>query len=121
VPAGSTAGYNITFALDNETTSSGVSTGSFIQGSTAIPATYNAANESTYVKMRKFQFGFQGGFDGWSPSRPKKIGSDITPENTAGLDCTNASSDGTVAYKRAFSILSNDDEYDFRVIALTIW
>lgn len=116
VPSGATVGSNVTFALDEDITANGVATGSYIDNSNAIPAVYDAANETTYVKMRKFVFGFQGGFDGQSPAIPLNIGADITAGNTQGLDCTNSTTAGSIAYNQCIGALGNADEFDINLI-----
>lgn len=112
----SSVGRNIVFALDTNITSSGVGSGSYISGSNSIPAVYDASKETTYVKMRKFVFGFQGGFDGQSPAIPINVGGDIIAGNTQGLDCTNINSAGSIAYKQCVAALGNADEFDINMI-----
>jgi phage tail sheath protein FI len=102
--------------LDLNVTNNGVSTGSTITASNAVPAIFDASMETTYVKMRRFVFGFQGGFDGQSPAIPINVGGDIIPGNTQGLDCTNINSAGSVAYKQAIAALGNADEFDINMI-----
>ena len=116
LPFGATVGHNIAFDL--ESTSSNVGTGSLLAASLSgsIPSTYNAANEATYVKMRKFVVGFQGGFDGQSPAIPINVGSDIIAGNTQGLNCTNINSAGSIAYKQCVGALGNADEFDINLI-----
>lgn len=114
----SSVGRNELFALDVNYTGSGVMTSSFISASNAIPAVYDAANETTYVKMRKFVLGFQGGFDGQSPSIPINVGGDITAGNTQGLNCTNINSAGSIAYKQCMAALGNPDEFDINMVIL---
>lgn len=109
-------GRNTAFALDENYTSFGVRSGSFISASNAVPAVYDSAKETTYVKMRKFVFGFQGGFDGQSPAIPINVGGDIIPGNTQGLNCANISSAGSVAYKQCIGALGNADEFDINLI-----
>lgn len=118
VPANASSGTNTVFALDENITSNGVSTGSHasLVETNAIPAIYDAANENTYVKMRKFIFGFQGGFDGQSPAIALNVGADITAGNTQGLDCTNSSAAGSIAYKQCIGALGNADEFDINLI-----
>ena len=111
-------GRNITFALDDDYELYGVGTGSYLSGSNAIPTTYDAVNETTYVKMRRFVFGFQGGFDGQSPAIPINVGGAITPGNTQGLDCTNISSAGSIGYNQAITAVGNADEYDMNLIVV---
>ncbi len=116
LPFGATVGYNIAFDL--ESTSSNVGTGSLLAASLSgsIPSTYDATNEATYVKMRKFVVGFQGGFDGQSPAVPINVGSDIIAGNTQGLNCTNINSAGSIAYKQCVGALGNADEFDINLI-----
>lgn len=111
-------GRNQVFALDDDYELYGVGTGSFLEGDNAVPTTFDAVNEPTYVKMRKFVLGFQGGFDGQSPAIPLNIGGDIAPGNTQGLDCTNSTSPGAIAYRQAIVALGNADEFDINLIAL---
>ena len=117
VPSGATNGNNVGFALDDVIVGSG--TGSILSPSLSgsIPST-STSSETTYVKLRKFVLGFQGGFDGQSPTIPINVGSSITPGNTQGLDCTTISSAGSVAYKQCIGALGNADEFDINLIAL---
>ena len=94
------------------------STGSLLAPSLSgsIPSVYDAVNESTYVKLRKFVVGFQGGFEGQWPAIPINVGSNITAGNTQGLDCTNINSPGSIGYKQCIAALGNADEFDINLI-----
>lgn len=118
IPSDATIGTNSLFALDEIISSNGVGHGSLLDSSLSgvIPAIYDATNETTYVKMRKFIFGFQGGFDGQSPAIPLNIGTNIEPGNTQGLDCTNSKSAGSIAYNQCIGALGNADEFDINLI-----
>ena len=96
------------------------STGSLLAPSLSgsIPSTYDPVNESTYVRLRKFVVGFQGGFEGQWPAIPINVGSEITAGNTQGLDCTSIKSPGSIAYKQCIAALSNSDEWDINLIVL---
>lgn len=117
-------GKNIDFDLENDAIGSATgsfglgTTGSFLAASTngSIPSTYDATNEATYVKMRKFIIGFQGGFDGQSPAIPIKSGTDIVAANTQGLNCTSITSAGSIAYKQVVGALGNADEFDINLV-----
>jgi hypothetical protein len=111
-------GQNVEFALDNVYTDWGVGYGSYLDASLSgsVPAEYDATNETTYVKMRKFVLGFQGGFDGQSPAIPINSGADIIPGNTQGLNCTNSTAAGSIAYKQCIGALGNADEFDINMI-----
>ena len=94
------------------------STGSLLAPSLSgsIPSVYDAVNESTYVRLRKFVVGFQGGFEGQWPAIPINVGSNITAGNTQGLDCTNINSPGSIGYKQCIAALGNADEFDINLI-----
>lgn len=77
---------------------------------------YVQSQEATNVKKRRFVLGFQGGFDGQSPSVPVLIGDEILPTNQQGLDCSTSTSRGTYAYKQAIAALGNSDDFDFNLI-----
>jgi len=96
------------------------STGSILAPSLSgsIPSVFDPVNESTYVKLRRFIVGFQGGFDGQWPAIPINVGSDIIAGNTQGLDCTNITSPGSIAYKQCIAALGNADEFDINLIVL---
>ena len=64
----------------------------------------------------QFIVAFQSGFDGMSPLTPINLGSNITEGNTQGLNCTNSTSSGSVAYGKAIAALSNSDEFDINMI-----
>ena len=121
-------GANIDFDLEDKvwgTTNSKfyaqgtyVSTGSLLSPtlSGSIPSIYDAVNESTYVRLRKFVLGFQGGFEGQWPAIPINVGGNITAGNTQGLDCTNINSPGSIAYKQSIAAIGNPDEFDINLI-----
>ena len=81
-----------------------------------ITPLYVASEETLNVKKRRFILGFQGGFDGQSPSIPSLVGNDILPTNQQGLDCSTNKSYGSYAYKQCLTALSNADEFDFNLI-----
>lgn len=114
----SSTGNNVVFDLEegDEHIVSGSKQPDVQNDSGGIPSTYNATQELTRVKMRKFIFGFQGGFDGQSPAIPLNVGSDIIPGNTQGLNCTNIASPGSVAYKQCIGALGNADEFDINLV-----
>lgn len=64
----------------------------------------------------QFSVPMQGGFDGISPQRIIKTGADLDAVNSFGFDVSTSSAVGTLAYKKAFNILANDDIYDFNLL-----
>jgi hypothetical protein len=101
VPQGADSGANVAFDL---------------QTYCGVSPLYVPSQESTNVKKRRFILGFQGGFDGMSPSVPVLIGNEILPTNQQGLDCSTSTSRGTYGYRQAIAALSNADEFDFNLI-----
>lgn len=103
VPYGSSAQANVAFDLEDDA---------------GVSPLYVASEESVNVKKRRFVLGFQGGFDGQSPSIPLLVGDDIVPTNQQGLNCATNTSNGSYAYKQALTALSNADEFDFNLITV---
>jgi hypothetical protein len=101
VPQGSSAASNVAFDL---------------QSVCGLSPLYVPSQEATNQAMRRFVLGFQGGFDGQSPSIPLLIGDDILPTNQQGLDCSTNTSLGTYAYAQCIDALGNADEWDFNLI-----
>jgi hypothetical protein len=64
----------------------------------------------------QFSVPMQGGFDGISPQRIIKTGANLDAANSFGFDVSTSSAVGTLAYKKAFNILSNDDVFDFNLL-----
>ena len=103
VPYGASAEANAAFDLETDA---------------GVTPLYVASEESVNVKKRRFILGFQGGFDGQSPSIPVLVGDDIVPTNQQGLNCSTNTSYGSYAYKQALTALSNADEFDFNLITV---
>ena len=82
----------------------------------AIPASLGNTNDYDNVRARRFLVGFQGGFDGHSPTHPIRLGASISSQNAQGLDCSGPHTEGTEGYKKAFSALSNQDEFDINLL-----
>ena len=101
LPYGSVTGANVAFDLETDC---------------GITPLYVASEETLNVKKRRFILGFQGGFDGQSPSIPLLVGNEILPTNQQGLDCSTNKSYGSYAYKQCLTALSNADEFDFNLI-----
>jgi len=76
----------------------------------------SGGNKSIGDTDAQFLVAFQHGFDGMSPATPINLGSAILPGNTQGLNLTNSTSSGSVAYMKAISALSNADEFDINMV-----
>lgn len=76
------------------------------------------SGSSAPSEMLRFIVGFQKGWDGIPPNRPKQIGSSITANNVMGYNLSSGASAGTLSYKKAIDCISNQDEYDINMLVL---
>ena len=115
---GVSTGSNADFYLGNVSQDAGA-------GYPTLSTAYSGSIETAYVdgvfnkvalETRKFILPIQGGFDGDRPNLPKFNGANIKSNNVFGFDCSSATAAGTSAYKKAFSLLSNTDFYDFNML-----
>ena len=101
IPDGATTGANVAFGLDD-------------QG--GLDLTLTTAAE---VAKRQFTIAFQGGFDGMNPTIPSNKGTAIIDgSNVQGFDLSEASADGSIAYKKCLDALSNVDEWDINLLVM---
>ena len=116
--SGSTTGSNSDFYLGdvNQSVSANYPASAPYSGSLTAALTANTFDANVAIGTRKFIVPFQGGFDGARPNLPKYAGQYISATNTFGFDCSTTTSGGTVAYNKAFSILSNSDAYDMNML-----
>ena len=112
--ASSTTGSNADFYLGNVLQSSIYSP--VYTGSLETALTAGTFASQVNLAARKFIVPMQGGFDGARPNLPKNSGANIASGNTFGFDCSSTTATGTVAYKKAFSILANTDYYDINLL-----
>ena len=82
----------------------------------------NTANAAVAVSgtlsAKKFLVPFQGGFDGFKPSRTVSLGNDIVAGNSQGYDLSSNTAAGTVAYRKAINAVSNPDEFDINMLVI---
>ena len=76
------------------------------------------ANGRSDVTYRRFTVPFQGGFDGLNPAREIAMGGSIVSTNSQGFDLSTATSDGSKAYKRGLTAISNPDNIDFNLLVI---
>jgi hypothetical protein len=72
----------------------------------------------TSINSRKFLVPFQGGFDGFKPSRVVSLANDISAGNSQGYDLSSNTAAGTLAYRKAINAVSNPDEFDINMLVL---
>ena len=105
------AGFNAAFNLSNEKQHPSAS----LAGGAS--ATITPGGSTINLSTKKFIVPFQGGFDGFNPSRFVALDKNITAANMQGFDLSTAEKDGAKAYKRAINAVSNPDEYDINLMA----
>jgi hypothetical protein len=116
--SGSTTGSNVDFYLGDISQNAEASFPSSAPYSGSLESALTAGTFTTNVSLdtRKFMMAFQGGFDGARPNLPKYSGRYLASTNTFGFDCSTATATGTVAYNKAFALLSNTDYYDMNLL-----
>jgi hypothetical protein len=73
-------------------------------------------SDATDVAKRQFVVGFQGGFDGVSPTVSIDKGVDISAGNSQGFNLSSSTSSGSVAYVKAINSVSNPDDFDINLV-----
>ena len=116
--SGSTVGSNTDFYLGDVSQDAAVNfpAGTAYSGSLQTSLDASTFTTNVAVSTRKFILPFQGGFDGAKPNLKKYSGTNIAASNTFGFDCSSGTSTGTVAYNKAFTLLSNTDYYDMNLL-----
>ena len=108
IPDGATKGANLDFSFDGPIT---------IQGGTYnFGYTLSTNDSSDIIAKRQFTVGFQGGFDGVSPTISIDKGIDISSGNSQGFNLATATSSGSVAYVKAINSVSNPDDFDINLV-----
>ena len=78
-------------------------------------------SNTTDVSKRQFTVGFQGGFDGVSPTTKyalaKNNDTDWGSGNSQGFNLANPTTSGSVAYVKAINAVSNPDDFDINLVA----
>lgn len=111
--SGSVTGSNVDFYLGDVSQASVIGT---YTGTLEAALTGGTFTSQVEVAARKFIVPLQGGFDGARPNLPKNSGASISSTNTFGFDCSSTTATGTIAYKKAFTILGNTDYYDINML-----
>ena len=99
LPVGAGVGSNVDFAFDSQL--SYEMTGSL----------------SEDINKRQFIIGFQGGFDGVSPTVSIDKGADISSGNSQGFNLGSSTASGSVAYVKAINSVSNPDDFDINLVS----
>ena len=113
IPVGSGNGSNTVFAFDDSVTIADGSEHSFgfeLTGSAAVD-----------INKRQFIVGFQGGFDGVSPTTEIALAgssANYGSGNQQGFNCSTSAASGSVAYIKAINSVSNPDDFDINLVSV---
>lgn len=108
------SGFNLDEAFVHPSASKVNTNSTFVGGSSISASAFVGLDVNNVLK---FNVPLQGGFDGMDPAIAKNVGAYITPTNLFGMNCSNASTAGGVAYIKALNTIANADEYDINLIA----
>jgi len=77
-------------------------------------------SDSADVNKRQFTVGFQGGFDGVSPTiaSAKAGDTDWGTGNSQGFNLSTSTASGSVAYVKAIASVSNPDDFDINLVSV---
>jgi hypothetical protein len=128
IPASATIGGNTVFAFDadinvkyNGASSVGVTPNHQDDGFGTFNFGYtvSTADTAATISKRQFTVGFQGGFDGISPTiKPAKADdSQWGAGNSQGFNLSTSTASGSVAYVRAINAVSNPDDFDINLVS----
>jgi len=120
-PASATVGGNTDFAFDATNLTAVVGGVVVSNHGFGYEMTGSAAADTA---KRQFSVGFQGGFDGVSPTvKPIKAGEknlntneEFGAGNSQGFDLSTSTASGSVAYVRAINAVSNPDDFDINLV-----
>jgi hypothetical protein len=128
IPASATIGGNTAFSFDadinveyNGASSVGVTPNHQDDGYGTYNFGYSLStldNAATIAK-RQFTVGFQGGFDGISPTIKSAKADDAQwgAGNAQGFNLSTSTSSGSVAYVKAINAVSNPDDFDINLVS----
>ena len=103
LPTSAAVGSNVDFAFDSQLSYE-------LTGSVQID-----------VNKRQFILGFQGGFDGVSPTTEVALAgssANFGSGNTQGFNCSTSTASGSVAYVKAIASVSNPDDFDINLVSV---
>ena len=109
IPDGASVGSNLDFAFDGTITING--------GTYSFGYTLSTTDTAEDIAKRQFVVGFQGGFDGVTPTVSVDKGDDISSGNSQGFNLASAVSSGSVAYVKAINSVSNPDDFDINLVS----
>ena len=121
IPASATVGGNTVFAFDADINIAGGTKNHQDDGYGTFNFAYtiSTADDAATIAKRQFTVGFQGGFDGVSPTikAAKADDSQWGAGNTQGFNLSTSTASGSVAYVKAINAVSNPDDFDINLVS----
>jgi hypothetical protein len=121
IPASATIGGNTVFAFDADINIAGGTKNHQDDGYGTFNFAYtiSTADDSATIAKRQFTVGFQGGFDGISPTiKPAKADdAQWGAGNSQGFNLSTSTASGSVAYVKAINAVSNPDDFDINLVS----
>ena len=111
LPSGVGVGSNTAFSFD--------AAFNVVGGTKNFGYSLSTSDNASTINKRQFIVGFQGGFDGISPTvKSAKYGdSDFGAGNSQGFNLSTSVSSGSVAYVKAINSVSNPDDFDINLVS----
>ena len=121
LPASATVGGNTVFAFDADINIAGGTKNHQDDGFGTFNFGYTISTSDTaaIINKRQFTVGFQGGFDGVSPTikAAKADDSEWGAGNAQGFNLSTSTASGSVAYVKAINAVSNPDDFDINLVS----
>jgi hypothetical protein len=114
LPLNAETGANTDFSFDGNITAV---VGGVIVSNYNFNYQLSTSDSTAVIAQRQFIVGFQGGFDGVSPTQKVTNTNDVDwPTIQQGFNCGTSLTSGSVAYVRAINSVSNPDDFDINLI-----
>jgi hypothetical protein len=114
LPLNAETGANTDFSFDGNITAI---VGGVIVSNYNFNYQLSTSDSTAVIAQRQFIVGFQGGFDGVSPTQKVTNTNDVDwPTIQQGFNCGTSLTSGSVAYVRAINSVSNPDDFDINLI-----
>ncbi len=121
LPASATVGGNTAFSFDANINISGGTQNHSDDGYGTYNFAYtiSTSDDASTINKRQFTVGFQGGFDGKSPTikSAKADDSEWGAGNSQGFNLSTSTASGSVAYVKAINSVSNPDDFDINLVS----
>ena len=120
IPDGAAVGSNTAFSFDGDINHLYKSGSEYLLQTVNLGYELSTLDDASTISKRQFTVGFQGGFDGISPTiKAAKAGdSDWGSGNSQGFNMATSTASGSVAYVKAINAVSNPDDFDINLVSV---